>query len=137
MCHTSAPWEYARSTIQSVCRNLGAFFLLRVAYESSACCCPDRWWLLPQAVTISDGDGIQESNEFLVLAPGDRVELVFDFSDLHDGDVVTLLNVGPTFDPFQGISFDGSLFGDTESAGHIPRLFHRGHLDRRRDRSAT
>ena len=34
-------------------------------------------------ITISDGDGIQESNEFLVLAPGDRVELVFDFSKLR------------------------------------------------------
>ena len=59
--------------------------------------------LLPHAVTISDGDGIQESNEFLVLAPGDRVELVFDFSQLRDGDTVNLLNVGPKFDPFQGL----------------------------------
>ena len=72
--------------------------------------------LLPHAITISDGDGIQESNEFLVLAPGDRVELVFDFSKLHDGDTVQLLNVGPKFSPFQGISLDGSLFGDTEAA---------------------
>jgi spore coat protein A len=59
--------------------------------------------LLPHAVTISDGDGIQESNEFLILAPGDRVELVVDFSKLHDGDTVNLLNVGPQFDPFQGL----------------------------------
>ena len=51
--------------------------------------------LLHQAVTISDGDGTQESNEFLVLAPGDRVELVFDFSDPNVGDTVNLLNVGP------------------------------------------
>ena len=58
--------------------------------------------LLPHAITISDGDGVQESNEFLVLAPGDRVELVFDFSKLHDGDTVNLLNVGPEFEPFQG-----------------------------------
>ena len=73
--------------------------------------------LLPHAVTISNGDGIQDSNEFLVLAPGDRVELVFDFSKLHDGDTVNLLNVGPEFDPFQGISVDGFLFGDMEAAG--------------------
>ena len=73
--------------------------------------------LLSHAVTISDGDGNQESNEFLVLAPGDRVELVFDFSKLDDGDTVNLLNVGSKFDPFGGISADGSLFGDTEPAG--------------------
>jgi spore coat protein A len=72
--------------------------------------------LLQKAVTISDGDGIQESNEFLVLAPGDRVELVFDFSKLDDGDTVTLLNVGPEFDPFKGVSADGLLFGDVEAA---------------------
>jgi spore coat protein A, manganese oxidase len=72
--------------------------------------------LLDSAVTISDGDGIQESNEFLVLAPGDRVELVFDFSVLSDGDTVTLLNVGPEFDPFKGISADGLLFGGVEAA---------------------
>ena len=65
-----------------------------------------------KAVTISDGDGIQESNEFLVLAPGDRVELVFDFSKLHDGDTVTLLNVGPAFEPFKGVSDEGLLLGD-------------------------
>jgi spore coat protein A len=32
--------------------------------------------LLKNVVTINDGDGIAEANEFLVLAPGDRVELV-------------------------------------------------------------
>ena len=63
--------------------------------------------LLPHAVTIMDGDGVQESNEFLVLAPGDRVELVFDFSGaLKDGETtqaVHFLNVGPDFSPFKGI----------------------------------
>jgi spore coat protein A len=72
--------------------------------------------LLDHAVAISDGDGTQESNEFLVLAPGDRVELVFDFSKLDDGDTVNLLNVGPAFDPFQGISADGLLVGGIEAA---------------------
>jgi spore coat protein A len=42
---------------------------------------------------------------------------VFDFSKLDDGDTVNLLNVGSKFDPFGGISADGSLFGDTEPAG--------------------
>ena len=73
--------------------------------------------LLPKVVTISDGDGIQESSEFVVLAPGDRVELVFDFSKLHNGDTVTLLNVGPKFEPFKGVSDEGLLLGDAESAG--------------------
>ena len=73
--------------------------------------------LLHQAITISDGDGIQESNEFLVLAPGDRVELVFDFSKLDDGDTATLLNVGPAFEPFKGLAdADGSLAGGAIAA---------------------
>ena len=41
---------------------------------------------------------------------------MFDFSKLDDGDTVNLLNVGPEFDPFQGISADGFLFGDIEAA---------------------
>jgi spore coat protein A, manganese oxidase len=73
--------------------------------------------LLHQAVTISDGDGTQESNEFLVLAPGDRVELVFDFSDPRVGDTVNLLNVGPAFEPFKGLAgADDSLAGGAIAA---------------------
>ena len=72
--------------------------------------------LLHQAVTISDGDGIQESNEFLVLAPGDRVELVFDFSKLGDGDTATLLNVGPAFEPFKGLAGAATLAGGAIAA---------------------
>jgi spore coat protein A len=67
--------------------------------------------LLPEAITLSDGDGLAEDNEFLVLAPGDRVELVFDFSRLDDDDVVNLLNVGPTFEPFKGVDDRGNLLG--------------------------
>ena len=74
--------------------------------------------LLPHAVTIMDGDGVQESNEFLVLAPGDRVELVFDFSSaLKDGETtqaVHFLNVGPDFSPFKGIIDDGQLLGGAD-----------------------
>jgi spore coat protein A len=68
--------------------------------------------LLPEARTIIDNDGIQESNEFIVLAPGDRLELVFDFSKLSDSQKVTLQNVGPAFEPFKGIDNDGQLLGD-------------------------
>ena len=73
--------------------------------------------LLHQAVSISDGDGIQESNEFLVLAPGDRVELVIDFSKLDDGDTAILFNVGPAFEPFKGLAgADDSLAGGAIAA---------------------
>ena len=72
--------------------------------------------LLPQAVTISDGDGVQETGEFILLAPGDRVELVFDFSKLDAGDTVRLLNSGPLFEPFKGVTADGLLLGDAQAA---------------------
>ncbi|RVQ67102.1 hypothetical protein EKN06_09280 [Croceicoccus ponticola] len=72
--------------------------------------------LLPHAVTISDGDGEQETGEFVLVAPGDRVELVFDFSRLSAGDTVKLLNSGPLFEPFKGVAADGQLLGDAEAA---------------------
>jgi len=72
--------------------------------------------LLPHAITISDGDGVQEDGEFFVLAPGDRVELVFDFSNLSPGDTVRLLNSGPLFEPFKGVTADGLLLGGAEGA---------------------
>jgi spore coat protein A len=73
--------------------------------------------LLPKVITVSDGDGVQESNEFLVLAPGDRLEVVFDFSNLDPGDTVNLLNVGPAFEPFKGVAdADGSLAGGAIAA---------------------
>ena len=73
--------------------------------------------LLPRAITISDGDGIQEAGEFILLAPGDRVELVFDFSRLSAGETVKLLNSGPLFEPFKGVTTDGLLLGGAEAAG--------------------
>ena len=73
--------------------------------------------LLPFARTIMDGDGQQEPSEFLLLAPGDRVDLVFHFGNLNDGDTVRLLNVGPAFEPFKGISQDGVLAGGATAAG--------------------
>jgi spore coat protein A len=68
--------------------------------------------LLENAVTINDGDGTAEANEFLVLAPGDRVELVFDFSNLQPDETVKLLNSGPAFEPFKGVDGNGQLLGD-------------------------
>lgn len=72
--------------------------------------------LLPHAIVVSDGDGVQEDGEFVLLAPGDRVELVFDFSNLSAGDTVTLLNSGPLFEPFKGVTADGQLMGGAEAA---------------------
>jgi spore coat protein A, manganese oxidase len=72
--------------------------------------------LLPHAITISDGDGIPEEGEFILVAPGDRVELVFDFSNLSAGETVTLLNSGPLFEPFKGVTADGLLMGGAEAA---------------------
>lgn len=46
------------------------------------------------------------------------MELVFDFSQLHDdGDTVRLLNIGPKFEPFKGVSENGDLLGGAEAAG--------------------
>jgi spore coat protein A len=73
--------------------------------------------LLPEAITISDGDGVQEAGEFILLAPGDRVELVFDFSKLSGGETVRLLNSGPAFEPFKGVTTEGILLGEAEAAG--------------------
>ena len=73
--------------------------------------------LLRKAQTIIDGDGRQESNEYIVLAPGDRVELVFDFSQLKDDDAVRLQNVGPASEPFKGLTDNGVLLGDETAAG--------------------
>ncbi|MCW3798262.1 multicopper oxidase domain-containing protein [Sphingomonas sp. BN140010] len=72
--------------------------------------------LLPHALTISDGDGVAEPGEFLVLAPGDRVELVFNFSRLGPGETATLLNSGPEFEPFKGVDLSGALLGGAEAA---------------------
>ena len=73
--------------------------------------------LLRQAQTIFDGDGLQEDGERLVLAPGERVELLLDFSKLAVGEKVHLLNTGPAFEPFKGFAADGSLnTGDAPSA---------------------
>ena len=76
--------------------------------------------LLTNAITVMDGDGIQEQGERLVIAPGDRLDMVVDFSNLDAGDKVTLLNFGPAYEPFKGLNEDGSLAGEAESAQGSP-----------------
>ena len=69
--------------------------------------------LLPKAMTVMDGDGVQQPGEQLVLAPADRLDLVVDFSHAA-GHAVTLENVGPAFAPFVGLNPDGSLASGKE-----------------------
>lgn len=71
--------------------------------------------LLPQAITMIDGDGLQELGEQLVMAPGDRLDLVFGFQNAS-GDSVTLTNIGPAYEPFKGLTADGVLAGDAVGA---------------------
>jgi spore coat protein A, manganese oxidase len=64
--------------------------------------------LLPTAKTIISGDGVNHPDQFLVMGPADREDIVVDLSDPHLlGQKVTLLNEGPAYDPFQGIAPDG------------------------------
>lgn len=71
--------------------------------------------LLPSAITIMDGDGVQEPGEQLVMAPGDRLDLVFGFQNAS-GDSVTLTNIGPAYEPFKGLTAEGLLAGDATPA---------------------
>ena len=69
--------------------------------------------LLPRAITIDNGDGLHTANEQFVLAPGDRVDVVMDFSKLAPGEAVTLENFGPAWTPFKGLNADGTtILGD-------------------------
>ena len=66
--------------------------------------------LLPEAKTVIAGDGVDHPDQFLLLGPADRNDVVVDFSDPHLlGQHVTLLNSGPAFDPINGINPDGTL----------------------------
>lgn len=67
--------------------------------------------LLQHPIVICDGDGVQETGEQIVLAPADRVQLMFDFTNpnIADGTAVHLLNVGPAYEPFKGLNPDGTL----------------------------
>ncbi len=62
--------------------------------------------LLKDAKIISDGidannDGLPDAGEDIILAPGDRIDLVVDFSNAQ-GDVI-LQNTGPAYEPFKGL----------------------------------
>ena len=73
--------------------------------------------LLPKAKTIISGDGVNHPDQFLVMGPADRDDIVVDLSDPHlHGQKVTLLNEGPAYDPFQGIGPDGKLANDITAA---------------------
>ncbi|MFL5289495.1 MAG: hypothetical protein ACJ8AW_53195 [Rhodopila sp.] len=64
--------------------------------------------IMPTAKTIISGDGVNHPDQFLVMGPADREDIVVDLSDPHLlGQKVTLLNEGPAYDPFQGIAPDG------------------------------
>ena len=71
--------------------------------------------LLSQARVVFDGDGVQQTSERLVLAPGERLQVMLDFSAVAAGETVQLLNRGPAFEPFKGFAADGSL--NTGEAG--------------------
>lgn len=72
--------------------------------------------LLPRAKTVFDGDGKHEKNEFIILAPSERVEVVFDFSKLSDGEKVTLLNTGPAYEPYKGVNYSTGELNVAEAA---------------------
>ncbi|WP_270938268.1 multicopper oxidase family protein [Falsiroseomonas oryzae] len=72
--------------------------------------------LLDSAIQVMDGDGKQEDGERLIIAPGDRVDVVMDFSKVR-GEDVTLLNHGPAFEPFKGLDpLTGGLPAGVEGA---------------------
>lgn len=75
--------------------------------------------LLPKAITIDNGDGVHTGEERLVLAPGDRVDVVLDFSKLSPGDTVTLQNFGPAWSPFQGLNIAPDESAQGTSVGEI------------------
>jgi spore coat protein A len=62
--------------------------------------------LLKNAKIISNGldannDGKPDAGESIILAPGDRIDLVVDFSNAQGA--VTLQNTGPAYEPFKGL----------------------------------
>ena len=72
--------------------------------------------LLKNAIVISDGidannDGLHDAGEEIILAPGDRIDLVVDFTNAQ-GDVI-LQNTGPAFEPFKGL---GAAAADVTNA---------------------
>ncbi len=75
--------------------------------------------LLPKPITVMNGDGVDDPGEQIVLAPGDRLQLMFDFSNVPVGDKVHLLNVGAAYEPFKGMLSDGSLSPGFDDFGNL------------------
>lgn len=80
--------------------------------------------LLRDAAVISDGvdtagDGKPDADETLILAPGDRVDVVVDFSNIDAGQAVHLENIGPAYEPFKGLGAAaaeaGVVYADPET----------------------
>ncbi len=77
--------------------------------------------LLPKPITVIDGDGVDEAGEQIILAPGDRLQLLFDFSALSAGERAHLLNVGAAYEPFKGVDSYGNLRpGYDEEGNEVP-----------------
>jgi spore coat protein A, manganese oxidase len=65
--------------------------------------------LLLRPIVVMDGDGTDDAWEQIVFSPGDRLQLLLDFSNVADATAVHLLNTGAAFEPFKGFAADGSL----------------------------
>ena len=76
--------------------------------------------LLEHPITIMDGDGVDEAGEQIVFSPGDRLQLLFDFTDQHISvaDKIRLLNVGAAYEPFKGLNPDGTLQAGVDDLGN-------------------
>jgi len=74
--------------------------------------------LLPKPITVIDGDGTDGPGEQITMAPGDRLQLMFDFSNVPVGGKVHLLNVGAAFEPFKGFTPDGTLSPGYDDLGN-------------------
>ncbi|MCW2238040.1 multicopper oxidase domain-containing protein [Azospirillum canadense] len=75
--------------------------------------------LLPKAITIDNGDGTHTEEERIVLTPGDRADVVLDFSKLAPGYIVTLENDGPAWSPFQGLDIPDEESAHGTSVGEV------------------
>ena len=76
--------------------------------------------LLEHPIVVMDGDGVQEQGEQIVFAPGDRLQLLIDFSNIKDGEKVHLTNAGSAYEPFKGLNPDGTVAIATSTTGADP-----------------
>jgi spore coat protein A len=69
----------------------------------------------------------------LILAPGDRADVLFDFSALDVGTKVTLLNAGPKFEPFSGLELPfanapDAMASASDAVGNVMQFTVKGGL---------